>query len=304
MADIGFNWIRQIELTASGLNGVPDKVFIADGSRNTLRISARIQKFFGIGDPTQIMIFNLDDDTAASLKRQEATFQIKTCWRDGSRGGDWEEVFYGTMLNSETYRSGAEKVTVIYSISGLDALSRARMNKTWCNTDVRTVFVEMCQELSQQSGGKVQFDEKNLVAIPRTKIGDDGWSAHGYIKSSMQDLAKSFQFSWSISGREIRASKDGVIGGKIHVIKDPELIDVNPQFNTALQMDAGLSFSCQYNAGIQPHDGVKVISSIPSNRDRFQKAYKINRVIHDLDSHSANSFITRGDATFPIAMSD
>ncbi len=303
--NIGFNWIRQIRLSISGLaNGIPDKVFIADGSMNNLRISARIQKFFGIGDPTQIIIFNLSPETRSALQRSETNFIIETCWRDGHRGGDWEEVFYGGMLNVETYRSGSEIVTVIHSISGLDALSRATLNKTYCGITVRDVMVDLCRELSSASNGKVKLDESNLVAIPRESIGEYGWSANGYIKTSIQRLAKEYGFSWSISGRDIRASKDEIIGGKVHIIKDPELIDVNPQFATNLQFDAGLSFTCQYNAAIIPHDGVRIQSSIPENRERFNRAYKINKLIHDIDSHNSQSFITRGTAFFPIGMKE
>ncbi len=293
-----------MRVTLSGLTGkTSEKTFFADGTLNGLRIAARVQKFFGFGDPSQIIIFNLSPDTRSALKRYQTSILIETCWRDGPQGGQWREAFFGGLLNYQTYRSGTDIVTVIYALSGLDAASRAEYEQTYqYGRTVKDVFIDLCTQLASQSNGQITFDEKNVIGFPYEIIGESGWSATGYIKDSIHRLAQEKGFSWSITDREIRATSDRTMSGKIHTIKEPELISANINLSTNLEFESGFSFECQYNPNILPHDGIIIQSSIPENSGRFSQPYKVNQVTHDLDTHSSNSFITSGTCSFPIGM--
>ncbi len=295
-SDIGFNWIRQIRLTLSGFsNNSVDKIYTADGSENRLRIAARISKQFSMSTPTNIMICNLSPDTRSSLERGKTKIKIETCWRDGPRGGDWEEAFFGNLMSSQTYRSGTDLVTTIFAIPGLDGLSRANKNKMYKSISVKDVVNELAQEVASKSNGSVTCDQKNCQGI-EGKIGEEGWGATGECKNSLNRLSYQYGFSWSITDKQFRATGDKTKGNKVTTIQDPELIDINPRFSGNLQWVTGISWTCQYNAALLPHDGIRFKSSIPENNQRYGDTYKIIEVTHDIDSHSSQSFITSGSA--------
>lgn len=294
-----FSWIRQIRLTIKGLSNTADKIFTADGSMDRLRISARVQKFAGLGDPTQIIVYNLSPETRSGLQRQKTKLILEACWRDGKRGGDWSEVFRGDLMSAETYRSGPEIVTVMNSISGLDSLVRETYQRTWRATSVRSAVVELARCFEKEG---ITVDEKDIVGIDGMFFeADRCWNATGQVKNSLDRLAHQFRFTWGITDDRFRASSDTKVFGKITTIQGDDLIDVNPKFSTPLQWSKGINFVCKFNPSINPHEGVRVLSSLPENRDMFGHVYKILQLTHDLDSHNSDSFITSG-TSFTVPM--
>lgn len=54
-----------------GIAGHGRKILEADGSMEKYRISAKIHKFMGIGDPSEISIWNLSGDTVSGMQRRK-----------------------------------------------------------------------------------------------------------------------------------------------------------------------------------------------------------------------------------------
>lgn len=301
---IDFPWIRQIRMTFTDLNGPGGssggyagfaasnaKVYIADGSHDRLRIDCNIRKKPGLVYPAYIQIFNLSDDTRASLERKKTTVRVEAGWRSGPNGNTFYQAFIGTILDFGTSKAGTDYVTELYCISGLIPLASTVHAKRWNGTPVRDIVIELAQQLDG-----VTVDPGEVVNIQGKTDNDKGWASTGTVRESLDSLARLYGFNWSVVDNTFRAAGTDYSLGQVVTIEDPYLISLSPSYSTPLVIANGISWSCTFKPDMLPLNGVRIRSSISEMAKRYNGVYRCNEVMHDLSSHKRVSFITRGNA--------
>ena len=91
---IDFPWLRRIKVTFEGLSGGGNAVYESDGTQETARIIARVEKTIqGIPNATNLMLYNLSENTRGSFLRGETKVKIEAGWDKGPISGTlrfWE----------------------------------------------------------------------------------------------------------------------------------------------------------------------------------------------------------------------
>lgn len=290
-AGLDFPWLRRIRVEISGLRNGGSREYESNGTLRNLRIAATIQKSIGLSEPAQIQITNLSADTRANLQRQKTKIRVSAGWDQGNRAGMCE-CFYGDLQNSMTSKTkdGKDLVTTIFALSGIDALAKESEYKTYKGESVVAVVKELARKLEN-----VSVDDKDIQGI-EGRIPDDGWSAVGTVRQSLDSLGRQYGFAWSIIDNRFMACSDRHEFGRITQVRSPYLIDINPIFNTPLEYETGITWRCTFEPDLLPFNGVNIQSSISDMAKEYSGVYRVHKVVHSLDCYASNSFQTSGMA--------
>lgn len=295
-AGIDFPWLRRIRVSFGNLDGSADRIFNSDGTQEKLRIAARVEKAIGLPHTTNLMLWNLSENTRNSFRREKTTVRIEAGWDDGPFAG-LVQCFKGKLLTSSSQRAGADIVTSITAMSAIDDLNLTSIGKTW---PPGYPVAEIAKELARMLPG-VTVDDSGVKYIDNVISRESGWSFDGTVREALSMLSKEFGFSWSITDQHFQACKDlKSIGGET-VIRDPYLIDVNPVFTGSgmIRHITAMRIRSAFNASLNPMFNVKVESTIDK---RFNAGtYIMHTVAHNLDCWTANSFTSEANCIMDTA---
>lgn len=290
---IDFPWLRRIKVTFEGLSGGGNAVYESDGTQETARIIARVEKTIqGIPNATNLMLYNLSENTRGSFLRGETKVKIEAGWDKGPRA-ELKQCFKGSLVTAFSQRAGSDIVTSINAISAIDDLNLNTINERWeAGFPVRGIVVYLANELKpgvNVDGGKIKYITG--------KVGDGGWQHCGTVRTALEALSKEFGFSWNIVDQNFQACKDLKSFGGDTKIKSPYLIDLNPVFSGQgmEQLVKGLRVRCTFDATVNPLFNISVESTVEK---RFNSGtYIVQGVVHNLDCWNASSFITEINCT-------
>lgn len=288
---IDFPWLRRIKVTFEGVSGGGDSAYECDGTQEKLRIIARIEKTIqSLPAATNIMIFNLSENSRKSFVWNRTKVRIEAGWQEGKRAG-LHQCFYGTFASAVSQRAGADIVTSITAISAIDTLSSLPCNDVWGpGTPVKTIVERLASRLG------VTVDPARIKGLDQMKVGKGGWTHSDVIRTAFERLSAEFGFSWTIADDTFQAVKDKKSLGGNTVIESPYLIDINPTMygpGTEVTIN-GLKIRCTFNSTIMPGFDVQVKSKIEPRYNEGK--YLVLSVVHNLDCFNANSFITEINA--------
>lgn len=276
-----FPWLRQIKVTFGG------KSYLSDGTQSTLRISAKINKTIqSVGDLSTVTLYNLSPDMRSVLSAsRRLPCTIEAGWTQGGPGVT--ECFKGNVVTATHTRAGADIVTTVDVVSGLEDCLTARVQKTWQpGTLVLSVISDIVDCIKPKPESLV------IREIKDEKIGFKGWSAACNAKQALNMLSAEFGFSWTIADNQFRAVKDNKTINNAGTVKSPYLISVTPVYTGELyaKIATGLNFRCTYRNTLLPGDKVSVESKVDPRWNGG--AHQIQKVTHSLDCWNGASFIS------------
>ncbi len=283
-------WLRKMKVTFSNGNAHGngyEKSFWSDGTLNTLRISARIEKYVAsMPAATQLMMYNMSLETRNSFTRNETKVMIEAGWENSGMS----IVFRGDFLTAQTNRRGADTITTIFAASAHDALVSTLVNKTWGGgAKVEWILRDLVASLDGVTMGYI----KNINAT----VGDRGYSMYGSAGNILNSLAREFGFSWTIDDGIFQAigDKNAIATGPL--LQAPYLIDANPLLSGAQQWTYGIKATTTFNFSLQPGH----VFSVKSVDSLLNGTYYAAQVSHNLDCYESRSFITevQGFSTNP-----
>lgn len=290
-ANVDFPWLRRLKVTFSGMaGGGGDRVFESTGKQDSLRITAQIQKsVVGIPGATKIMLWNLSKETRSGFVRNQTKVCIEAGWDMGPRSG-LRQCFYGEILNATSQRAGPDIITMVSSISAIEALTRTRVSMTRVpEYPVRDLVLDIARYIPD-----VTVDEKSIVGIT-DRIGPGGWSMAASPRSCLDQLGKEHKFSWTIMDGKFQAIGDGMsMGSSGRIIEDPFLIAVNPLLTGPGQYVTAVQWRCTFDNEIVPGYKTTLNSRVSSEHNG---TYRVNTVVHNLDCHAPASFTTDAAAS-------
>lgn len=143
----GVPYLRRMRVTFENLAG-QTKTYESDGTQSNLRISARVEKTIqSLPGASTLSVYNLSADTRGGFERGKTKVSIEAGWDDG---GGLTRCFYGAVVTAVSRRAGADIVTSIEAVSGLEALQNAYIKKTW---PAGTCVKDICKDIVGQLDG-------------------------------------------------------------------------------------------------------------------------------------------------------
>jgi len=337
----GQPWIRNVSLRF----GIPDesgskltggKEYISDGSPNGLRIRFSVYHHIQSTDrPSTIEIYNLSKDTRNSLRTNKTGVILDVGYTsiDGANTPQRLTILTGELMASFTKREGPDLITTLLVLSGAGMLLNVAKVGAEINQAVGAEplgFVETIRgrkkiAFAPPVGGggstvklvdivktigqtipRCLYDEK-LIVIPDTIILPKMPTLHGTCASILNQLARTYRFSWSINHNNtfVAVHDDSAIIGNTITIsaENGNLIRVEPTLNGPLSKQDGVVITSVLNPNLVAKttgSKVQVISSVNSDLNNTSSAaieashdpdvvhgYKLTEVTHTGDTHSA-----------------
>lgn len=268
------------------------KIYECDGTPNTLRINAMIQKSIASAATiSQIRVWNLSPDTRNALQKTEISVRLEAGWDFGTGDGGLYNTYGGTLMATRHERNGADIVSTLLVQGGHRAALKTYISGTWTEgVQVRDVVLEIARAMIPY--GITVAD--GLVTGIHAIVGSGGLSIADKAHKVLSLLSREHGFYWSIQDGLFQTvsrdaeEKDGAIGKSIDV-EAGDIIHAGRILTGALHIQTGVEATCIFNPLIIPGRSVNIDSGLDAGANG---EWRVNQVTHDLDCHGDKSFTT------------
>lgn len=300
-------WLRQVEIYIGPLQewqggGNQDLAvkMVGDGTNNNLRIRFEIRKsILSIPSPSRISVYNLGKQTRASL--QKSIYQLGRS-ATGSGSGDsiiqpgamvnlkvgWQNtkiitIFSGSLYGVVSEREGPEIVTNLICLAGYGGTSRGLVTQTWGGgTKLSAIIKALAANFPGISIGPVNITEEYT-------IGNKGFSCCGLAKDVLNNLSRTYGFSWWIDKGIFNAATDQqAIPGNQQVLisyKNGTLFRAEPMLCGPFQKQNGVTIRALLNPAVEAGNTVQLESSV---NPKINGSYLAHTVSMTGDTHSSD----------------
>lgn len=145
----------------------------------------------------EITLFGLSRESRQSIYREFDVVRLTAGYGDG-----YGVIFEGNINNVAIGRDGPESMVKLFCQSGADVWGAAYINRSF---GPNTPQVDIIRAVAETFGRSVEF-VGDLSVLPRAI---KGRTLSQDSKSAMDQLARSFGFSWLVSGSKTVVLKDG-----------------------------------------------------------------------------------------------
>jgi hypothetical protein len=266
---VAFEFIRNIEVLVGvaeeykgGNNPTRALRIFSDGSRQTLRISCRINKSkISIPNAAEIEIYNLSPETRNNIRRSQAQIVV-----NAGRAGLLSQVFVGSVISVETVRQGADIVTKIRALTAQSSLLQTAVSGTYGNGKR---VAEVVEELALEIPEIVVTTSR--IAVDGL-IGRKGFTYFGMVKDVLDRLAGTYGFSWSIQDNTFQAQMDKrVFSGNVRLESRSGLMLVSPILQGASDAQTGVNIKALFIPQVEAGNTVDIHSSVsPDLNGRYE----------------------------------
>ncbi len=284
-ANISFPWLRRIQVRFTNLKGGTSRTIDSDGTQNTLRIDAEVQKNLRtFGTVSAINIWNLSPDSRASFIRDETQVELIAGWDHGPNKG-LKPVFYGTVLFSESQRAGPDIVSKLHVQAGRRSTVTTAISKSWSKgVPLLTVVGDIARSIPG-----IAVDDNQILGIEGA-VGESGLPIFTDAETALNQLAREYGFFWIIDdGRFATVSRDPKKrgGSLVHAatIGHPDLISAAPVVTGIRRVQTGIEGRCMFNPLLRPGHTVTVNSTISPQANG---EWRLNRIHHSPSTHEGN----------------
>lgn len=163
-----------------------------------LRLNFEITKsILSFPNIARITLYNANEDTLSALQERYSRIVLNAGYE-----GDVRLLFKGDIRNVFQSKTGADRLTTIYSGDGEQSWQNATFNKTLSeNLSVSSAIEEVLKTFSDVNIGTLQ-------GLPDVKDKLRGQVLSGSSKDIMDNFAEEYGFSWSIQDGEIVITPD------------------------------------------------------------------------------------------------
>lgn len=187
-----------------------------EGVRVTdLRISFDIDKTSGSNPNTaKIQIYNLNKSNRGILKtKDDLTLILEVGY-----GESLEQLFTGDVMRSFTQRSGADFITTIEVDDGGQALTEAKLDKSYeAGTNEKTIIEDALQAMKDT--GQVIIG--SLTAL-KDEVAQNGFSASGTAKGILDKIMPKQGLEFSIQDNEVQILEEDQDTGEEAILLTPQ----------------------------------------------------------------------------------
>lgn len=224
-------------------------------------------------------------------KQARAAFQAKPLHvtLDVGYDGDLSRVFSGDLRYGSTDRMSPETVTKLILADGDRAINYARVKRTYpANVTRRTVLTEAATAMGLRVPTNLA-DAKELLDQFSA-----GLTLNGSAANALTKVLAPKGLGWSVQDGELQIlrTSDTRADGPIEISRKTGMVE-SPQLSAPAKSGSKprLTVKCLLNSQIKPGGRIHVISS------QLDSIFKVQRVLHDGDTHAANSWTSTVEAT-------
>lgn len=299
-------WLREVELVIGPLLNwrtgfdtfvgpeLPEAVRIASGGGlEELRVRFTVHKHgLGTNVPTQIEIYNLSPTLRSALRTQGLGVVLNIGWQSVEK----VKLFSGNLQASFSRREGADIVTTLLCLDAGGALMRTYVPPPPTQGGSAEEY-EFYAVPGSTIGEAVLFlaqnfpdvvvEEKNIQLPETLIIGSGGYTFYGLVMDCLDELARTYGFSWTVVNGEFRATVDGTpLTGPVVKIDavNGMLLRAEPVFSSVFQVPVGLTIQTLLDPRVNPEGIIELSSTINPS---LSGDYMTTTVVHNGDTHSS-----------------
>lgn len=285
-------WIRRVKLLIGAFFNLE-----STGDAESLRIRFTVHKHgMGTSTPTTIEIFNLEPKSRSTLTKDLLVI-LQAGWTTDL---DLPIIFSGLLQAAYSRREGPDIITTLLCLDVGTALSRTYVPpppvkggtyETGIEAAPGELLSDVVRNLASEfpitavRSVKVELDD-NLV------IGSGGYSFYGLIMDSLDELARTYGFGWTVIDGNFIATMDGKpLKGAVTKVDSANgfLIRVEPVFSNIFQDQSGVIIQTVLNPNILPETVVELTSVV---NPELSGDYLVTTVVHSGDTHSSQWMTT------------
>ena len=266
---MGLLWRRKASVTF-GVKG-EEGIKVTD-----LRIAFDIEKTSESNANTaKVTIYNLNENNRDLLKNKENLFIILDV---GYLNGDIDQLLIADISRSSTKRQGSDFITVIECEDGGQALTEARVDKSYApGTNLKSVTSDVVN--SFVDAGQVAIGTLSRV---KDEIAQNGITVSGVSKVIMDDLVEKQDLEWSIQDNEVQVMEPLQDTGEEIVFLTPD----TGLIGSPILREKGIEFKALIQSTkIRPGRAVNLESR------QFKGLYRVNKARYQGDTHDKTWYV-------------
>lgn len=231
-----------------------------------------------------VTIYNLS-------KQARAAFQVKPLHvtLDVGYDGNLSRLFSGDLRYGSTDRMPPDTATKLIIADGDRAINYARVKRTYpANVTRRTVLTEAATAMGLRVPTNLA-DAKELLDQFSA-----GLTLNGSAAAALTKVLAPKGLSWSVQDGELQVLRvsDTRADAPVEISRKTGMIE-SPQVSAPAKSGSKprLTVKCLLNSQIKPGGRIHVIST------QMDSLFKVQRVLHDGDTHAANNWTSTIEAT-------
>lgn len=197
-------WLRRISLNIY-ISGQLYKTYNSDGTRNTIGISFNVSKT-SVGEPNEstVVLTNVSPQTRAALlactNKDKATVELFVGYEDEGM----TLLSCGDLIKMWPEKNGSSNTFTLYYLDGMTAIQNSRLDQQFNpGTPIRDIVLALAQSFTM-NGIKVDPTKVHITGA----VGKRGYTVTGRTASTLDLLAASYKFTWSIQDGVFQAYMD------------------------------------------------------------------------------------------------
>ena len=197
-------WLRRASLNVY-VAGKLYKTYNSDGTRGSLGISFSVVKN-SVGEPNEstVVLTNVSPQTRTTLlgctNKDKATVELFV----GYENEGLTLLSSGDLIKMWPERSGASNTFTLYYLDGLQAVQNSHLEQQFNpNTPIKDIVLSLAQSFVA-NGVKVDPTKVHVTGI----VGQRGYTVTGRTATTLDLLAASYKFTWSIQDGVFQAYMD------------------------------------------------------------------------------------------------
>lgn len=161
-----------------------------------LRVSFDITKTSeSTANTAKIQVYNLNEDSRGILKTKDALFLAL----EVGYGTDIDQIFSGDISRSFTQRQGADFVTTIEIEDGGQALTEAKLDKSYASGTPEKTIIQDALDAMKETGAVIIGELSNL----KDDVVQNGFSASGTAKKILDKLVTKQGLEYHVQDNEV-----------------------------------------------------------------------------------------------------
>lgn len=269
-------FLRQIVLNIT-VAGQLYKTFISDGTRNTLQISFDVQKTsFGQPNQSTVVLYNVSPETKQTLLACTNKTKINIQLFAGYEDEGLTLLSTGDLIKMWPEKQGTTSTFTLHYFDGFQAIQNSSFGKQYNpSTEIKDIILELAQSFLPW-GVLVDITKIHVEGT----IGTRGYTVQGRTATSLDLLANSYGFTWSIQDNIFQAYMDnGPKKGsqKIYPVSLllKNLIKATPELGEKYMQQTGMKIEALLNQKCKCLDLIQLTSTI---YPQYSGLYEIHNV--------------------------
>ena len=272
-------WLRKLSLNIY-VNNQLQKTYISDGTRNTVDIEFSIEKTL-TGEPNQssIIISNINSETKAYLMNvgRSADNKIFVELFAGYEDTGLELLSCGDLVKLWPEKQGSSNTFTLSYLDGFFAVQDSHFEGTIPgNTSLSSTIFVIARSF-----------KKDGIEVDPTKINIQGtlpmrgMTFYGRTATTLDQLASSFGFTWSIQDGVFQANMDGEINQPSQAIyevslRNRNLLKATPEIGENFMEQIGMKIEAILNPKCKCGDLIRLNSQVYPGFDGDYTIYNLS----------------------------